>query len=90
MAVEAPLILAFIGIIFASVIGFMIFMVNAQKPIGYANAIRSYTPPVINGTYYCPGGIIINPYINASGLYQCGPCLIYIYQNATARLSCPR
>jgi len=66
------------------------FMVSAQQAIGWANAIRAYTPPVINGTYYCPGGTIINPYINASGLYQCGPCLIYIYQNATARLSCPR
>ena len=90
MAIEAPLILAFIGIIFAGVIGFMIFMVNAQQAIGWANAIRSYTPPEINGTYYCPGGTVINPYINASGLYQCGPCLIYIYQNATTRLSCPR
>jgi len=90
MALEAPLVLAFIGIILAFFIGFMVFIVNAQKPIGYANSIRAYTPPVINGTYYCPEGAVINPYINASGLYKCGPCLIYIYKNATAHLSCPR
>jgi hypothetical protein len=90
MAVEAPYIIAIIGVVLAFFIGFAVLMTNTQQALGYANSIRSYNPPIINGTFYCPGGTIINPYINASGLYKCGPCLIYIYPNATVHTSCPR
>ena len=90
MAVEAPLVIAFIGVIIATAVLFTVTFVNTQEALGWASAIRTYNPPIINGTVYCPGGSFINPYLNATGLYKCGPCLAYIHPNATLTLTCPR
>lgn len=89
MTLEAPIIIALIGLAVAAGIALAVAYTQWQVSIGWANAIRAYYPPMVNGSVACPGGSVVTP-LNKSGLYTCGPCLVYVYPNKTLAISCPR
>ncbi len=88
MALSDPVLLVAIAIIITLAFILAVLFITGEVYIGWANAIRTWHPPTTNNTIYCPNGSIITP-LNQSGLYQCGPCLIYVYQGGSVGESCP-
>ena len=88
MALSDPVLLVALVIILVAFLILELLFITGMVYIRWATSIGSWHPPTANNTIYCPDGTIITP-INQSGLYQCGPCLVYVYRGGSIGMSCP-
>jgi hypothetical protein len=89
VALSDPVFLVAIAIIITLAFILAVLFITGEVYIGWANAIRTWYPPMSNNTIYCPNQTIITP-TNKTGLYQCGPCLAYVYPGGGIGISCPK
>jgi len=88
MALSDPVLLVALVIILVAFLILELLFITGMVYIRWATSIGSWHPPTANNTIYCPDGTIITP-LNSSGLYQCGPCLVYVYPGGSIGMSCP-
>jgi len=88
MALSDPVLLVALIIILTAFFLLAFLLITGMVYIRWATSIGSWHPPTANNTIYCPDGTIITP-LNSSGLYQCGPCLVYVYPQGKIGMSCP-
>ena len=89
MELSVILLIVFIAILIGLIAFLIAWNITTSQFIAWASSVRSWYPPIINNTILCPQGYVITSK-NASGVYQCGPCLVYLIQNGKAQISCPR
>jgi hypothetical protein len=88
MALSDPVTLMTLVIILTAFFLLGLLLITGMVWIRWATSIGSWHPPTANNTIYCPDGTIITP-TNQTGLYQCGPCLVYVYPQGKIGMSCP-
>jgi len=88
MELSGPVLLMALVIILTAFIILAFMFITGMVWIRHATSIGSWHPPTSNNTIYCPDGTIITP-ISPAGLYQCGPCLVYVYPGGKVGMSCP-
>ena len=88
MALSDPVLLVALVIILTAFFLLAFLLITGMVYIRWATSIGSWHPPTANNTIYCPNGSIITP-LNKTGLYQCGPCLVYVYPQGKIGMSCP-
>ncbi len=88
MALSDPVLLVALVVILTAFLILELLVITGMVYIRWATSIGSWHPPMSNNTIYCPDGTIITP-LNSSGLYQCGPCLVYVYKGGKVGMSCP-
>ena len=74
MEVEAPILMLAIALILLIAIVAGLYLAGSLSSIGPANRLKAYSIAYCNGTALKPSG---------PGLYNCPPCLVYIFDNET-------
>lgn len=89
MELSVVLLIVLVAILIGLLAFLLAWNITSSQFISWASSIRSWYPPVYGNIMNCPQGYIITT-SNQSGVYQCGPCLVYLAPNGALEISCPR